>query len=289
MRHGPYAHCSGSSCASGDARASDADGTALVLPSLREPFDMSLNAVSKHIRMLERAGLVSRRKGLAPNTSTCHSIPNRSSKCLRGSKRRVVSGPPGLMHSTTCSGRKTLPPLKSRTRKESRNDGRECWTHRHHARFYFSIERVFDAWLDPSKASKFLFATPTGKMVRVEIDARVGGSFVITRRDGEDVGHVGDLSWEIDRPRPACLHVREVPEVFGSNDPRQYRCQTVANRMRIDADARGRASTGVARELARGWDKILDGLSALDRQRLAGYASTSRSPTDASEESEYQG
>jgi uncharacterized protein YndB with AHSA1/START domain len=57
-------------------------------------------------------------------------------------------------------------------------------------RFAFSIERVFDAWLDPAKASKFLFTTPTGKMVRVEIDARVGGSFNITRRDGDDVEHV---------------------------------------------------------------------------------------------------
>lgn len=29
---------------------------------LAEPFDMSLNAVSKHIRVLERAGLVQRRR-----------------------------------------------------------------------------------------------------------------------------------------------------------------------------------------------------------------------------------
>ena len=67
-------------------------------------------------------------------------------------------------------------------------------------RFDFSIERVFDAWLDPAKASKFLFATPTGQMVRVDIDARVGGSFNITRRDGDDVEHIGTYL-EIDRPR----------------------------------------------------------------------------------------
>ena len=85
-------------------------------------------------------------------------------------------------------------------RKENRNDGRESWNGYHQARFDFSIERVFDAWLDPAKASKFLFTTPTGKMVRVEIDARVGGSFNITRRDGEDVEHVGTYV-EIDRAR----------------------------------------------------------------------------------------
>ena len=36
--------------------------TELRVTELAEPFDMSLNAVSKHIRMLERAGLVSRRR-----------------------------------------------------------------------------------------------------------------------------------------------------------------------------------------------------------------------------------
>jgi uncharacterized protein YndB with AHSA1/START domain len=67
-------------------------------------------------------------------------------------------------------------------------------------RFDFPMERVFDAWLDPAKARQFLFATPTGQMVRVDIDARVGGAFTITRRDGDDVEHVGSYL-EIDRPR----------------------------------------------------------------------------------------
>jgi uncharacterized protein YndB with AHSA1/START domain len=62
------------------------------------------------------------------------------------------------------------------------------------------IESVFDAWLDPAQAEKCLFTTPTGKMVRVEIDPRVGGAFNLTRRDGEDVEHVGNYL-EIERPQ----------------------------------------------------------------------------------------
>jgi uncharacterized protein YndB with AHSA1/START domain len=59
---------------------------------------------------------------------------------------------------------------------------------------------VYDGFLDPSIASRFLFATPAGTMVRAEIDARVGGAYtLVERREGTDVVHSGEYL-ELIRP-----------------------------------------------------------------------------------------
>ena len=67
-------------------------------------------------------------------------------------------------------------------------------------RFSVPCERVFDAFLDPAKAGKFMFATENGEMIKAEIDPTVGGEFVfIDRRPNGDAEHYGTYV-EIKRP-----------------------------------------------------------------------------------------
>jgi two-component system cell cycle response regulator DivK len=67
-------------------------------------------------------------------------------------------------------------------------------------RFAAPAEAVFDAWLDEATVGEWLFATPDGEMIRVEIDPRVGGRFeIVERRGGEDVLHTGAYE-AVERP-----------------------------------------------------------------------------------------
>jgi uncharacterized protein YndB with AHSA1/START domain len=75
-------------------------------------------------------------------------------------------------------------------------------------RYSASAERVFDAWLTPGQASRFLFRTRTGNVMQCQIKPEVGGGFTVTDRrpaaDGDesvfDVVHVGKYL-EIVRPQ----------------------------------------------------------------------------------------
>jgi uncharacterized protein YndB with AHSA1/START domain len=65
-------------------------------------------------------------------------------------------------------------------------------------RYRAAASRVFDAWLDPSIAGGWLFATALHAMSDVTIDARVGGSFCFVGRRGEEFS---GRYLEIVRPR----------------------------------------------------------------------------------------
>jgi uncharacterized protein YndB with AHSA1/START domain len=132
-------------------------------------------------------------------------------------------------------------------------------------RFAASAERVFDAWLDPEKACRFLFATAHGHVVRTEIDARVGGGFVIVdRRAGEDVEHVGTYL-ELVRPRrlvftfsvPRYSDGRDADTVTVEIDPLPSGCLlTLTHEMgQRQAEHRGRAQEG--------WQGILEVLAEM--------------------------
>ena len=133
-------------------------------------------------------------------------------------------------------------------------------------RFEASPERVFDAWLDPQSAGKWLFATPTGQMVRVEIDPRTGGKFIfVDRRDGEDVEHTGEYL-EMDRPRRLVFTFvvekfsKQCSRVTVEFAPSDSGCELALAHENVLPEYVGRTEAG--------WSGVLDGLAvALSPER----------------------
>jgi two-component system cell cycle response regulator DivK len=133
-------------------------------------------------------------------------------------------------------------------------------------RFDAPPETVFDAWLDPATVGTWLFATPDGESVRVEIDARVGGRYeIVERRDGEDVLHTGRYE-AIDRPE-RLVFTLAVP-LYSEHEDRV----TVA--LRADgggceltlSQTRSPDAPASAEQIERGWSHILAALA----ERLEG-------------------
>jgi uncharacterized protein YndB with AHSA1/START domain len=69
--------------------------------------------------------------------------------------------------------------------------------------FTATPERVFNAWLDAVMIGRFMFGPHLRdeEIVRLTLDARVGGTFsFVVRRQGQEIDHIGRYE-EIDRPR----------------------------------------------------------------------------------------
>jgi uncharacterized protein YndB with AHSA1/START domain len=49
-------------------------------------------------------------------------------------------------------------------------------------RYNVPAEKVYDAWLTPTQAARFLFATRTGNVLHCDIEPHVGGGFLVTDR-----------------------------------------------------------------------------------------------------------
>jgi uncharacterized protein YndB with AHSA1/START domain len=122
-------------------------------------------------------------------------------------------------------------------------------------------EQAFDAWLDPEIACKFLFATPQGEMQKTQIDARVGGSFlIIERRDGVSIDHTG-VYLEINRPRRITF-LFSVPAYSRSTTRVSIGVLRMEGGCEVVVAQEG-VEEAQARQVEEGWRSILEGLQAV--------------------------
>lgn len=128
--------------------------------------------------------------------------------------------------------------------------------------FAATPERVFDAWLDPAQARRFLFATPEGEMATCEIDARIGGrALIVERRAGGDAHHHLEYV-AIDRPHQLVFKFRADPAEEGQWTRVSIAIEPLGEGARLtlmhDMDPEWAAYEEQTRK---GWTMILDSLA----------------------------
>jgi len=127
-------------------------------------------------------------------------------------------------------------------------------------RFGAPPQRVFQAWLDPQIAGQWLFATALRPIARVEIDARVAGSFCfVDRHDYRTIEHSGEYIEIVPHRRLVFTLSREsrphlVTRVAVAITPLKRGCELVLTHANVPPEC---ASHVKAR-----WTGILYGLGA---------------------------
>jgi uncharacterized protein YndB with AHSA1/START domain/DNA-binding transcriptional ArsR family regulator len=161
-------------CQQGTSRVTD----------LANHYDMSLNAISKHIKVLEKAGLVTRRTigrthWIEPKADRVGLVENWFKELKSIWELRLE-----LLDELMKDGGTTMAELTVNIDKV----------------INASIEKVFDAWLNPKMLSKFMRGMPDMSETEVEIDAREGGQFRFVMHLGDEkIPHTGTYL-EISRP-----------------------------------------------------------------------------------------
>lgn len=147
-------------------------------------------------------------------------------------------------------------------------------------RYNVPSERVFDAWLTPAQAARFLFATRMGNLLHCQIDARVGGEFTVTDRrplaDAEEsffeAQHRG-VYVELERPHRLAFDFRVEPHSDSatrvtidivSMGPQM--CELVLTHDMGD----GRAARANAERSRQGWTNMLQQLDKVLTTRVWG-------------------
>ena len=147
-------------------------------------------------------------------------------------------------------------------------------------RYNVSAQRVFDAWLTPALAARFLFATRTGNILHCEIHPEIGGSFIVTDRrpvaDGDEsfyeAQHRG-VFVEIERPTRLAFDLSIEPHLdsgtrvtidvvpMGTN-----LCDLVLTQDLGNSDH----ARAVAERTRQGWDNMLGQLDKVLNTRMWG-------------------
>lgn len=136
-------------------------------------------------------------------------------------------------------------------------------------RFEASPERVFDAWLNPEVARRWLFTSPVDEANTATLNTSVGGNWTIcARRGGIDYTAVGEYL-EIDRPH-RLVFTFAMPQFSPNMDritveftPSGSGCQMSFTQEGVDiAEELRHVPDGVEGGSERGWKEMFDLLNA---------------------------
>ncbi|MDJ1007563.1 MAG: metalloregulator ArsR/SmtB family transcription factor [Paracoccaceae bacterium] len=159
----------------------------LRVTDLAARFPISLNAVSKHIKTLEAAGLVTRRTDWRAHLIELNPGPLAEIDRWFDDLRSIWSLRLEELSRLLMEDHDMIDQMTELALEVS-----------HH--IPAPREKVFDAWLDPKMLAKFMTPGPNMSVPTATSDARVGGRFLVVMRAGDnDMPHAGTYR-EIRRP-----------------------------------------------------------------------------------------